>query len=81
VEGEKWRDMEGVITGASLRDVNIDRDEAGSLMSIAIGLQDVRPGSRGSYPRLDGVYLFTTSTPALEPPSQASFYKGKVARA
>jgi hypothetical protein len=39
MEGENWGDMEGVSTAASLRDLDIDGGEAGSLMSTAIGLQ------------------------------------------
>jgi len=46
--------MAGISAGASLRDLDIDRSDPGSLMSIVNGLQDVRRGSRGSYPGRDG---------------------------
>lgn len=46
--------MAGISAGAYLRDLDIDRGDPGSLMSIINGLQDVRRGSRGSYPGRDG---------------------------
>ena len=73
--------MEGVSVGASLRGLDIDRGEPGSLMSTADGLQDVRRGSRGSYPGRDGDlslhHVHTDFGPPSHPPP-ASFYRGKV---
>lgn len=54
MEGKEWGDMEVVSAGASLRDLDIDRGGPASLMSTVNGLQDVRQGSRGSYPGRDG---------------------------